>query len=172
MGVKVIVRTALVAVSLWALTGAVLAQEPVGCDKFKWPLDKERAMLSAADVATASSGASVAQLPVALAVSLVPFADAKLPVAPERAPKSPTSFAGFVMLPAPPPGGVYKVSLSSEAWIDAVQDGHIVKSTAFSGATGCEGIRKSVKFDLAAEPFALQFSGVPAASISIAVTRD
>jgi hypothetical protein len=102
----------------------------------------------------------------------MPFAEAKLPVAPERAPKSPTSFAGFVTLPTPSPGGVYKVSLSSEAWIDAVQDGHHVKSTAFSGATGCEGIRKSVKFDLAAAPFAIQFSGVPAASIRIAVTRD
>jgi hypothetical protein len=130
-------------------------------------------MLTAADVPSVSSGASVTHaLPVAVAVALVPFAEAKLPVAPERTPKSPTSFAGFVTLPAPSANGVYKISLSSEAWIDAVQDGHLVKSAAFSGATGCDGIRKSVKFDLAAEPFAVQFSGVPAASIRIAVTRD
>ena len=27
-----------------------LAQEPVGCDKFKWPLDKERATLTGTDL--------------------------------------------------------------------------------------------------------------------------
>jgi hypothetical protein len=167
------VRTAFIALAVCGLTGSALAQEPAGCDKFKWPLDKERAMLTATDVPTVPSGASLTHaLPVAVAVALVPFADAKFPLAPEREPKSPTSFAGFVTLPAPSPNGVYKISLSSEAWIDAVQDGHLVKSAAFSGATGCEGIRKSVKFDLAAEPFTVQFSGVPAASIRIAVTRD
>ena len=166
-------RTAFTALAVCALTGSALAQEPAGCDKFKWPLDKERAMLTATDVPTVPSGASLTHaLPVAVAVALVPFADAKFPLAPEREPKSPTSFAGFVALPAPSPNGVYKISLSSEAWIDAMQDGHLVKSAAFSGATGCEGIRKSVKFDLAAEPFTVQFSGVPAASIRIAVTRD
>ena len=29
-----------------ALVQEALAQEPVGCDKFKWPLDKERATLT------------------------------------------------------------------------------------------------------------------------------
>ena len=52
--------------------------------------------------------------------------------------------------------------LSSEGWIDVVQDGHAVKSAAFSGALGCEGVRKSVKFDLAAQPLTLELSGVPA----------
>ena len=53
-----------------------------------------------------------------------------------------------------------------------MQDGHAVKSAAFSGATGCEGIRKSVKFDLAAAPFTIQLSGVAANSIRIAITGD
>jgi hypothetical protein len=102
----------------------------------------------------------------------VPFADAKLPMAPERAPKSPTSFAGFLQVPALAKAGTYKITLSSEGWIDVVQDGHLVKGGPFSGATGCEGVRKSVKFDLAAAPFVVQLSGVPVNSIKIAITAD
>jgi hypothetical protein len=47
-----------------------------------------------------------------------------------------------------------------------------VKSTAFSGALGCEGIRKSVKFDLAAAPFTVELSGVKADSIKLAISGD
>jgi hypothetical protein len=43
---------------------------------------------------------------------------------------------------------------------------------AFSGATGCEGIRKSVKFDLKAEPFAVQLTNVPNNSIGVAISGD
>ena len=32
------------------LTTPALAQEPVGCDKFKWPLDKERALLTSVNL--------------------------------------------------------------------------------------------------------------------------
>jgi hypothetical protein len=105
-------------------------------------------------------------------VGLVPFADAKLPTPPEGAPRLPTSFAGFVQVAPPAHDGIYKISLSSEAWIDVSQAGHLLKSVAFSGATGCEGIRKSVKFDLKAEPFTIQLSNVPGNSIGVAVSGD
>jgi hypothetical protein len=152
-----------------------LAQEPAGCDKFKWPIDKERGLLTSKDAATirVASGSSVkAALPVAMTVTLVPFADAKLPTAPERAPRLPASFAGFIALAAPPRDGVYKISLSSEAWIDVVQNGHLVKSQGFTGATACDGIRKSVKFDLKAEPYAIQLSNVANDAIAVAITGD
>jgi hypothetical protein len=71
---------------------------------------------------------------------------------------------------AAPAAGEYKVSVSSNAWIDVVQNGKLVKSGAFSGALGCEGIRKSVKFTLAATPFSVQVTGVPNDSIAIVVT--
>ena len=156
-----------------AMAGPCLAQEPVGCDKFKWPLDKERATLNGTDLPKIASGDRVTwPIPWATIVTLAPFADAKLPTPPERAPKSPTSFAGFVQIAAPPRAGTYKITLSSEGWIDVVQDGHVVKSAAFSGATGCEGVRKSVKFDLTAQPLTLELSGVPADSIKIAVSAE
>jgi hypothetical protein len=166
-------KAAIVVLVGCAIAAPALAQEPAGCDKFKWPVDKERSMLISPDAAKLASGSSVkSALPVAVTVTLVPFADAKLPTAPERAPRLPTSFAGFIQVAAPPRDGVYKISLTSEAWIDVVQDGHLVKSQGFTGATACEGIRKSVKFDLKAEPFAIQLSNVASNSIGVAISGD
>ena len=80
----------------------LLAQEPSGCDKFKWPLDKERATLTGTDLPKVASGSQIEwRLPFATIVSLVPLADAKLPMPPERTPKSNESFAGFIQSPAP-----------------------------------------------------------------------
>jgi hypothetical protein len=179
------VKAALIAFAAAIVAGPCLAQEPkqepkqaprqepVGCDKFKWPLDKERATLTGTDLPKLASGASVTfPIPWAGIVTLAPFADAKLPSPPERTPKSPTSFAGFLQVPAPAKAGTYKITLSSEGWIDVVQDGHAAKSTAFSGALGCEGVRKSVKFDLAAKPLTIELSSVPDNTIKIAVSPE
>ena len=148
-------------------------KEPVGCDKFKWPLDKERATLTGTDLPKIVSGARVAfPIPFGAIVALKPFADAKLPTPPERAPKSPDSFAGYFEVPAPKQAGSYKITLSTEGWIDVAQSGQAVKSTAFSGAMGCEGIRKSVKFDLAAAPFTVELSSIKADEIKLAISGD
>jgi hypothetical protein len=153
-----------------AFAAPALAQEPVGCDKFKWPLDKERATLNGTDLPKIASGDRVTwPIPFATTVALAPFADVKLPMPPERAPKSPDSFGGFVQIPAPA-SGTYKISLSSEGWVDVIQNAQFVKSAGFTGAMGCDGIRKSVKFDLAAQPFTVQLSGVGTDSIRIAIT--
>jgi hypothetical protein len=39
----------------------------------------------------------------------------------------------------------------------------------FSGATDCAGIRKTMKYDLAAGPFVVQISGAPDNAIDVAV---
>ena len=75
------------------------AQEPVGCDKFKWPLDTERATAATAPTAEdrhPAPSVDAPRSPLRQIVALVPFADAKLPMPPERAPKSADTFAGFV----------------------------------------------------------------------------
>jgi hypothetical protein len=166
------VKTAFIVIAACAMATPAFAQEPVGCDKFKWPLDKERATLNGTDLPKVVSGASVTfPIPFGTIVALVPFADAKLPAPPERAPKSPDSFAGFFEAKALQAVS-YKITLSAEGWIDVTQSGNMVKSTAFSGALGCEGIRKSVKFDLAAAPFTVELSSVKADSIKVVVSRD
>jgi hypothetical protein len=166
------VKAAIVVLAL-VVSAPAFAQEPVGCDKFNWPLDKERATLTGTDLPKVASGDRVKwPIPFGMSVALVPFADAKLPAPPERAPKSPASFAAFVEVPAPAKAGSYKITLSSEGWIDVVQDGQAVKSTAFSGALGCEGIRKSVKFNLAARPLTIELSNIPSNTIRITVSGD
>jgi hypothetical protein len=158
-----------VVLALLAAAPAMAAEEPSGCDKFKWNIDHARAALTAPDRVKLNSGSELAALPsTGVTLALIAPADAKLPTPPERAPKDGT-FAGFTKFPAVPKAGSYTVSLSTGAWIDLVQDGHFLKPTAFSGATDCDGIRKTVKFDLAASPFVVQISGTRENSISLVV---
>jgi len=159
----------LVALLLLGAGPAWAAEEPSGCDKFKWPIERERAALTAPDRAKLASGSELAAMPSSgVTLALVTPADAKLPTPPERAPKEGT-FAGFASIKAAPRAGLYTVSLSSGGWLDVVQDGHFLKPKAFSGATDCDGIRKTVKFELSAAPFVVQVSGTKEDSISIAI---
>ena len=105
-------------------------------------------------------------------MSLVPLADAKLPMAPERTPKSNESFAGFIQSPAPTKAATYKITLSSEGWIDVVQDGRRVQSITSTGVRGCAGVRKSVKFELAASPFTVELSDIEANSVGLVISAE
>jgi hypothetical protein len=157
------------ALMLLAPEPATAAEEPSGCDKFKWNIDHARAVLTAPDRVKLASGSELATLPATgVTLSLVAPADANLPTPPERAPKEGT-FAGFTKLSAAPKAGIYTISLSTGAWVDLVQDGHFLKPTASSGARDCDGIRKTVKYEISASPFVLQVSGAGENSISIAI---
>ena len=81
-------------------------------------------------------------------------------------------FAGHFMIPAPAKPGVYKLTISSEGRIDVLDRGTCLHPTAFTGATSCEGSRKSVKFDLPPRPLAIQLSGVRDSKISVIVSPD
>jgi hypothetical protein len=74
-----------------------------------------------------------------------------------------------VKFASPPQAGVYQVTLSDEAWIDVIQDGHFLPSKAHSGKKGCPGMRKSVRFDFQAAPIVLQLSDVSTDTINVAV---
>ena len=158
-------------VSVSALVGPSYgwAQEPVGCDQFKWDVTRERAALAQADAPKLASGSDLTgALPQTVILDLKLPADAKLPSPPERAPKADT-FAGFGTVKNIPANGVYSISLSAAAWIDVLQNGNVLKPKAFSGVTGCDGIRKIVKFDLVAGPVIIQISGVAESAIKMAI---
>ena len=158
-----------IALVLLAAASARAAEEPSGCDKFKWNIDRERAALTAPDRVMLASGKELASLPsTGMTLSLSAPAEAKLPTPPERAPKEGT-FAGFTSFKAPPKAGIYTVSLSAGGWVDLVQDGHPLKPKAFSGATDCDGIRKTMRYEISASPFVLQVSGLKETSVSIAI---
>jgi hypothetical protein len=159
----------LIALALLGTTSAWAAEEPSGCDKFKWNIDRERAALTAPDRAKLASGGEIAALPsTGMTLALRAPAEAKLPSPPERAPRDGT-FAGFASFKGAPKAGIYTVSLSAGGWVDLVQDGHFLKPKAFSGATDCDGIRKTMKYEIEAKPFVLQISGTKDDSVSIAI---
>ena len=158
-----------IALVLLAAVPARAAEEPSGCDKFKWSIDRERAALTAPDRVKLASGGELAALPsIGMTLGLSAPAEARLPAPPERAPKEGT-FAGFASVNTAPKAGIYTISLSSGGWVDVVQDGHFLKPKAFSGATDCEGIRKTMKYEISAKPFVLQVSGFKENSVSIAI---
>lgn len=61
------------------------------------------------------------------------------------------------------------MTLSDYAWVDGIQNDTYLKPTGSSGVRGCEGVRKSLKFDFTVSPAILQVSGVPKDEIRIAV---
>jgi hypothetical protein len=163
-------RAALLIALVWLGTAPARAtDEPSGCDKFKWPIERERAALTSPDRIKLGSGGELAALPsTGISLALLAPGEAKLPSAHERAPKEGT-FAGFANIKAAPKAGLYTVSLSVGGWIDVVQDGHFLKPRGFSGATDCDGIRKTMKYEISASPLVLQISGTKEDSISVAI---
>ena len=159
----------LIALMLLGTAPAWAAEEPSGCDKFKWNIDRARAALTAPDRVNLASGGDLAAVPLTgMTIALRTPSEAKLPSPPERAPKDGT-FAGFANIKAAPKAGLYTVSLSAGGWVDVTQDGHFLKPKAFSGATDCDGIRKTMKYEISAAPFVLQVSGTKENSVSIAI---
>ena len=159
----------LVALMLFGAATAWAAEEPSGCDKFKWGIERERAALTAPDRLKLASGAELSAPPSqAVIIALRSPAEARLPMPPERAPRDGT-FAGFASITKAPKAGLYTISLSQNVWVDVVQDGQFLKPKGHSGATDCVGIRKTTKYELSASPFVLQVSGTKEDSVSIAI---
>ena len=159
----------LLTAALLAAPGFAAAQEPAGCAAFKWPIERERAALAAATKPVVVNGGAL-RYGAAQTLELEPFTEGSLPHAPERAPKGASSFAGHFTLGAPMKPGLYKVTLASEGWIDLIDSGAFLHPKGFSGAPGCEGVRKSVKFDLPGRPLDVQLSNVKDAEIAVIVT--
>jgi hypothetical protein len=97
----------IVTLALLGTAPAWAAEEPSGCDKFKWNIDRERAALTAPDRMKLASGGELTALPsTGITLGLRAPNEAKLPTPPERAPKEGT-FAGFATFKSPPKPGTY-----------------------------------------------------------------
>lgn len=155
-----------VVVSLFAILAgtSVAIADDASCAAFKWPVAREQALFAAAPAAQSGADLSVGE---AADVALAPVDTISFTVPPERAPAAGTF--GATASVAVPPEGELQISLSDEAWVDVVQDGRAVKSAAFSRMKTCPGIRKSVRFKLAAGPATVQFSGAKKETLKVAV---
>jgi hypothetical protein len=152
---------------LLTFSATAKAQEATDCDKFKWSVARELAWFAAASKAVAS-GAIVNMEDRGFAMAIKPTEAAGFVMEPERAPR-PGTFGGVLNFDAVDKPGAYQITLSKEAWIDVIQGGARVKSTAFSGQEGCPSVRKSVRFDLVAGPLIVEISNAESDSITLAI---
>ena len=152
-----------------AHAGAAAAK---GCDAFLWPLATELAWMKADDGEKLASGATLAEPPAgkAIALALLPASKVTFAAKPTSTPKpeDAEAFGGVVTFSALAPGHV-QVTLSAHGWIDAVQNGTPLEATGHTGSHDCDGIRKSVRFEIGAGPVSLQVSGVKQDHIKIAI---
>ena len=143
-----------------------------GCSDFLWPLETELSWMKAPDSEKVASGVTIPAVPKdkAIELTLLPVAQASLPTKPTSTPKpeDASTLAGFVVISAIEPGH-YQVSISSHAWMDVVQNGKPLDATGHTGAKNCDGLRKSVRFEIGEGPVTLQINNAPKDSIRIAV---
>jgi hypothetical protein len=165
-------RILFTAVAVLALPTAAGAAETGGCESFAWPLATELQWMKAADSDAAASGAKLAAPPAkAVTLALQPTDKVSFPVTPTGKPKGDTAqtFGGFVDFAAAEKPGVQQVTIASSGWIDIVQNGKTLKPTGHTGKSDCDGVRKSVRFDVGAGPFTLELSGVKKDQIKFSI---
>jgi len=157
--------------ALIALVSGTQAQDAVGCKALAWPLDQERAAFVDPKLEIVESGSARGPwTQQAFALMLAPQESVafKVPPGDKRRPEGKV-FGGTVSFDAPAQAELYYVTLSSEGWIDVVQNGAAIRSDAHTGAKGCPDVRKSVRFPVGSFPIVLQLSGVPATTIKIGI---
>ncbi len=158
------------ALVLGVCSGSSAYAEGTGCAAFAWPIDADKAALADASIASVASGtARGAWKGQAFALKLQPVASVSFTVKPGGK-KAPADNGGLVTFAAPEAPGTDQVTLSDGGWIDLVQTGASLKSSAHSGAKGCDGVRKSVRFEVGKAPVVLQLSGVKGEVIKIAIS--
>lgn len=150
----------------------VQAAEDAGCTGFTWPLDTELAWVAAADGVSLQSGAELPSPPSkAITLALQPAKSVTLPVTPgvKKQAVGGNTFSGWLTLAGVAKPGLHQISLSHEGWIDVVQNGALVQSSAFTGGKECAAIHKSVRFEIGAGPVTVQVSGAPAQTVKLTI---
>lgn len=160
---------ALALAACWAPTlGAYPARADEPC-QFTWPLDTEIGWFQAPKVEDVPNATTLPEtLNEALALSLVPLVDAKLPLPPSRTRSGDGPNAGAVTFESVK-AGTYQVTIASDGWIDAVQNGAALKATEFTGSRSCAAARKSVRYEVTAGKLIIEISGATGPSIKLAV---
>ena len=159
---------AIAALCLTPLSAA--AQDRPACDQFDWPVKRELALFNNPNLELVFSGATIASIPAeGLAVELQPHVTIEYILPPGRQPKSEDSWGGLLLISNVPKAGSYQVTASEHAWIDLIQNGKALASTAHTGKRDCAGVRKSVRFDLEPGPLTVQVSGAETNHIKLAI---
>jgi hypothetical protein len=167
----------------WAVSGVILAglalgfsgakplraQDKPACEQFEWSIKREQALFGAPGLSQAASGSKFDSTGGGIALELQPHASVAFILPPERKPKAADSLSGVISFANVPKAGLYQITVSAEAWIDVIQNGQAVKSTAHSGKRSCADVRKSVRFELKPGALTIQLSGAAEKAVKLAV---
>ena len=159
-------RAVLIACVLALLAVQRVAAED-GCRQFAWPVDRELELFSDGFVVAVESESALPRDGV-FSLLLQPVATVIYTVSPERGRDD--GLGGVVTLEWIS-AGRYQVTLSGEAWIDALQNERRLPMLASTSRNDCPGIRQSVQFEVDSLPLTLQISGATVRRLNIAVLR-
>ncbi len=157
--------------ALIAFAAGARAEDAAGCKALAWPLDQERAAFASDKLESVGSGAARGPWKEqTFTLKLAPQESIAFKVPPGgKHPPSGKVFGGTVSFDAPAQAELYYVTLSSEGWVDVVQNGAGIRSDAHTSAKACPGLRKSLRFPVGSFPIVLQLSGVAADTIKIGI---
>jgi hypothetical protein len=157
-----------------AFSSHAFADETGGCNSFAWSVATELKWMKAADAQAVNSGAKLPSPPEkAMSLSLEPMSAITFPVAPtgHRKPEGDV-YGGIVNFDSPSSApGSYQISMQTGGWVDVIQDGKALKPTAHSGKTDCDGVRKTIRFNLDPGPFTVEFSNMKKDAIKFSIRQ-
>ncbi len=151
--------------TLLAATSAGAAED--GCRKFDWPVNREIELFGEGFFADVESESALPKDGV-FSMLLKPIAQVIYTVPPERGRDD--GYGGVVTLEWIA-AGRYQVTLSGDAWVDAVQNDKRLPVLASTSRDDCPGIRLSVQFEVRSQPLTLQFGGALVRRLNISVLR-
>ncbi len=167
--------TAILTVALLA-SGAAGAQEMQAapkCTEMVAPPPALAGWTGKADITSASKADGLAQAALTIDhganVTLHPTREVSYVTQPDKPGGSVAS--GGLLAVSIATAGTYQVNLGSGAWIDLLQNGKAVLSTAHAPGPACTGIRKTVQFPLQPGRYVLQLSANADPTIHVMVSR-
>ena len=153
--------------SVLSLVAAGAAAAEDGCGRFDWPVDRELELFADGFVVDVESESALPKDGV-FSLLLQPVSSVIYMVPPERGRDD--GLGGVVTLEWIS-AGRYQVTLSADAWVDAVQNDRRLRPLATTSRADCPGIRQSVQFEIQSLPLTLQFGGAVVKRLNIAVLR-
>jgi len=156
---------ACVLILLGAAASAAAAGD--GCDRFAWPVDRELELFGEGFFADVESQTALPK-DGAFSMLLQPVASVIYTVAPGRGRDD--GYGGIVTLEWIA-AGRYQITLSGDAWVDAVQNDKRLPILASTSRDDCPGIRQSLQFEIQSLPLTLQFGGAMIRRLNVSVLR-
>jgi len=160
-------RAGFTACVLTVLAATTAAAAEDGCGRFDWSVNRESELFNEGFFADVESESALPK-DGAFSMLLQPVASVIYTVPPERGRDD--GYGGVVTLEWIA-AGRYQITLSGDAWIDAVQNDKRLPMLASTSRDDCPGIRKSVQFEVKSVPLTLQFGGAMVRRLNVSVLR-